>query len=114
MQASAREGGLNAADGSLLCKSINAALPSGPVIANGKVINGINGCTRLIPESCFITAHDARTGEELWRTFTIARPGEPGGDTWGGLPFELRGGGMFGTLEAMILIWGWCILAPPR
>ncbi len=66
---------------------------SGPVIANGKVINGINGCTRLIPESCFITAHDARTGEELWRTFTIARPGEPGGDTWGGLPFELRGGG---------------------
>ncbi len=66
---------------------------SGPVVANGKVINGINGCTRLIPESCFITAHDGRTGEELWRTFTIARPGEPGGDTWGGLPFELRGGG---------------------
>ena len=66
---------------------------SGPVIANGKVINGINGCTRLIPESCFITAHDARTGEELWRTYTIARPGEPGGDTWGGLPWELRGGG---------------------
>ncbi len=66
---------------------------SGPVIANGKVINGINGCTRLIPESCFITAHDARTGEELWRTYTIVRPGEPGGDTWGGLPWELRGGG---------------------
>ena len=66
---------------------------SGPVVANGKVINGINGCTRLIPESCFITAHDARTGEELWRTFTIARPGEPGGDSWGGLPWELRGGG---------------------
>ena len=66
---------------------------SGPVIANGKVINGINGCPRLIPESCFITAHDARTGEELWRTYTIARPGEPGGDTWGGLPWELRGGG---------------------
>ena len=66
---------------------------SGPIVANGKVINGINGCTRLIPESCFITAHDAKTGEELWRTFTIGRPGEPGGDTWGGLPWELRGGG---------------------
>ena len=66
---------------------------SGPIIVNGKVINGINGCTRLIPESCFITAHDGRYGDELWRTFTIARPGEPGGDTWGGLPFELRGGG---------------------
>ena len=66
---------------------------SGPVIANGKAVNGINGCTRLINESCFITAHDARTGDELWRTFTIARPGEPGGDTWGDIPFELRGGG---------------------
>jgi alcohol dehydrogenase (cytochrome c) len=51
------------------------------------------GCTRLIEESCFITGHDALTGRELWRTFTIARPGEPGGDTWGGYPFELRGGG---------------------
>ncbi len=66
---------------------------SGPVIANGKAVNGINGCTRLIPESCFITAHDLRTGRELWRRYTIARPGEPGGDTWGGLPLELRGGG---------------------
>ncbi len=66
---------------------------SGPVIANGKVINGISGCTRLIEESCFITAHDARTGRELWRTFTIARPGEHGGETWGDLPWELRGGG---------------------
>ena len=66
---------------------------SGPVIAGGKAINGINGCTRMIPESCFITGHDARTGEELWRTYTIARPGEPGGDNWGGIPFELRGGG---------------------
>jgi len=66
---------------------------SGPVVANGKVINGINGCNPLIEESCFITAHDARTGRELWRTYTIARPGEHGGDTWGGLPWELRGGG---------------------
>jgi len=66
---------------------------SGPIVADGKVINGINGCQRFFVESCFITAHDARTGAELWRTFTIAKPGEPGGDTWGDLPFELRGGG---------------------
>ena len=66
---------------------------SGPIVADGKVINGINGCTRLNEESCFITAHDARTGRELWRTHTIARPGEPGGDTWGDLRFEQRGGG---------------------
>ncbi len=65
---------------------------SGPIVADGKVIAGIGGCTRLQEESCFITAHDARTGKLLWQTYTVARPGEPGGDTWGELPFELRGG----------------------
>ncbi len=65
---------------------------AGPMVVEGKVLNGINGCTRFFEESCFITAHDAQTGEELWRTFTIARPGEPGGDSWGDLPLELRGG----------------------
>ena len=66
---------------------------SGPIVANGRVINGINGCTRFMPDSCFITAHDATTGEELWRRLTIAAPGEPGGDSWGDLALTLRGGG---------------------
>ena len=66
---------------------------TGPIVADGKVINGINGCQRYFEETCFITAHDARTGVELWRTHTVARPGEPGGDTWGDLRLGLRGGG---------------------
>ncbi|HSH75116.1 MAG TPA: PQQ-binding-like beta-propeller repeat protein, partial [Longimicrobiales bacterium] len=66
---------------------------TGPIVADGKVINGINGCERFYEAGCFITAHDAGTGRELWRTHTVARPGEPGGNTWGGLPVELRGGG---------------------
>ena len=66
---------------------------SGPIVVDGLVINGINGCLRYYEDSCFITAHDAETGEERWRTYTIARPGEPGGDTWGDLPLMLRGGG---------------------
>ena len=65
---------------------------SGPIVANGKVINGITGCGRFYEDSCFITGHDAHTGEELWRTYTVAKPGEPGGDTWGDLPLEFRGG----------------------
>lgn len=60
---------------------------------DGLVINGINGCIRYFEDSCFITAHDAETGEERWRTYTIARPGEPGGETWGDLSLVLRGGG---------------------
>ena len=35
-----------------------------------------------------IVAHDAKTGKELWRT--IPMPGEPGDETWGGLPYEKR------------------------
>ena len=60
---------------------------SGPIIANGKVISG-RACRK--PESCVITAHDARTGEELWRRRTIPAPGEPGDETWGDVPFEDR------------------------
>jgi alcohol dehydrogenase (cytochrome c) len=66
---------------------------SGPMVADGVVISGINGCERYKPEGCFITGHDPDSGEELWRTSTIAMPGEPGGDSWAGLPAHLRAGG---------------------
>ena len=66
---------------------------SGPMVMGGVVVNGINGCSRFQEDSCFITGHDPDTGEELWRTLTIAQPGEPGGDSWGDLPLVLRGGG---------------------
>jgi alcohol dehydrogenase (cytochrome c) len=65
---------------------------SGPIVAKGKVIAGITGCTRYKEDVCFITGHDAQTGKELWRTSTIARPGEPGGDSWGDLPLAFRAG----------------------
>lgn len=66
---------------------------SGSVVVNGRVISSLGGCSRFDDESCYITAHDADTGRELWRTSTIARPGEPGGDTWGDLPAMFRAGG---------------------
>ncbi len=66
---------------------------SGPIVADGKVINGIAGCGRFYADSCFITGHDALSGEELWRTYTVAQPGDAGDETWGGLPVEYRGGG---------------------
>jgi alcohol dehydrogenase (cytochrome c) len=65
---------------------------SGPIVVRGKVIAGITGCTRYKDDVCFISGHDAATGKELWRTSTVARPGEPGGDTWGGLPLAFRAG----------------------
>jgi alcohol dehydrogenase (cytochrome c) len=63
---------------------------SGPIIADGRVISGRSCRPMGGPESCVIVAHDAMTGEELWRTSTIPRPGEPGDETWGGVPWEER------------------------
>ncbi len=63
---------------------------SGPIIANGKVISGRSCTPRGGPEACVITAHDARTGAELWRRRTIPAPGEPGDETWGDVPYEDR------------------------
>jgi alcohol dehydrogenase (cytochrome c) len=68
------------------------AYTSGPIVVRGKVMAGMTGCTRYKKDVCFISAHDAATGKEVWRTSTIARPGEPGGDTWGDLPLEFRAG----------------------
>ena len=65
---------------------------AGPIVADGKVINGANSCGRFSERKCFVSAHDVRSGEFLWQTEVITRPGEPGGDTWGDLPFELRSG----------------------
>jgi alcohol dehydrogenase (cytochrome c) len=56
-------------------------------------VAGITGCQRYKNDICFISAHDAQTGREVWRTSTIARPGESGGDTWGDLPLMFRAGG---------------------
>ena len=63
---------------------------SGPIIAGGKIISGRSCTPRGGPDACVITAHDARTGEELWRTRTIPAPGEPGDESWGDVPYEER------------------------
>ncbi len=66
---------------------------SGPIIADGKVLQGLLGCSRFIEEECYISAHDANTGELSWRFNTIAKSGTPGGDTWGDIDDLFRAGG---------------------
>ncbi len=63
---------------------------SGPIIAGGKVISGRSCAPSGGPHACVITAHDAGSGEELWRTRMIPAPGEPGDESWGDVPFEER------------------------
>jgi alcohol dehydrogenase (cytochrome c) len=65
---------------------------SGPLVAKGKVIQGLGACQTYRDEKCFISAYDAVTGKEVWRFNTIAQTGEPGGESWGKLPNMFRAG----------------------
>jgi alcohol dehydrogenase (cytochrome c) len=66
---------------------------SGPIVANGLVLQGLAGCARYDDEGCFISAYDADTGELAWRFETLAKSGQPGGETWGDLDDMFRAGG---------------------
>ena len=69
----------------------------GPIIANGMAISG-RSCAQQAagttgaagPETCFLTAHDLSSGEELWRFYTIPTDGAPGSETWNDVPNDLR------------------------
>ena len=63
---------------------------SGPIIADGLAITGRSCEPEGGPDACVITAHDARTGKEVWRTSTIARGDDPNSATWGDVPLEHR------------------------
>ena len=63
---------------------------SGPIVVGGKVVSGRSCAPKGGPHACVIVAHDAATGAELWRRRLIPGPGEPGDESWGGVPFEER------------------------
>ena len=71
-------------------RTLPAHQSSGPIVAGGRVVSGRGCMPESGPNACVVTAHDAATGEELWRTRLIPAPGEPGDETWGGVPFEER------------------------
>jgi alcohol dehydrogenase (cytochrome c) len=66
-------------------------LRSAPLIVGNKVIQGVTAS--FTPGGGFIVGLDIDSGNEIWRFNTIARPGEPGGNSWNGLPLEGRSGG---------------------
>jgi alcohol dehydrogenase (cytochrome c) len=51
-----------------------------PLVADGKVMVGASGGETGIRG--FVAAFDPDTGNELWRTYTVPAPGEPGSETW--------------------------------
>ncbi len=87
---------------------------SGAIAIKGKVLTGLTGCSRF-GSDCYISAYDARTGERLWRFNTIAREGQPGGETWGSLPNLFRAGGetwIAGSYDPALNLTYWGIAQP--
>src|SRR5690606_19113430 len=82
---------------------------SGAIVADGKVISG-RTCNSA-REDCYIVAHDAATGEEVWRFYTAPGEGEPGDESWGGTPASERRAstwGLPGTYDPVrrLIFWG--------
>jgi len=67
------------------------AVSGGPIVAHGKVVIGVSLGVNTAGGD-FIVGLDGQTGKELWRFNTIARPGQPGGDSWNGAPVSQRYG----------------------
>ena len=63
---------------------------SGAMIMNGLIVTGRTCSPSSLEARCFVSAYDADTGEEQWRTYTAAGADDPGGQTWGDLPTAKR------------------------
>ncbi|HEY6506832.1 MAG TPA: PQQ-dependent dehydrogenase, methanol/ethanol family [Vicinamibacterales bacterium] len=80
-----------------------------PLVADGKVIIGTSGGEQGIRG--FLAAYDPESGKELWKTYTVPAPGEPGSETWpkgdqwktGGAPIWVTGNY---DADANIAYWG--------
>ncbi|MEE2776141.1 MAG: PQQ-binding-like beta-propeller repeat protein, partial [Acidobacteriota bacterium] len=112
---------LNASTGELVWESpsghhLETSHSTGPIIVKGKVISG-RTCAATLPGGCWIMAHDAEDGRELWKFYLIPRPGEPGYESWGDVPFEMRrhvGAWHTGSYdpETDLIYWGTSVPAP--
>lgn len=79
-----------------------------PLAAQGKIMVGVSGGERGIRG--FITALDAESGDEIWKTYTIPGPGEMGHDTWTEDAWETGGASVWVTgnydPEMNLTFWG--------
>ncbi len=84
------------------------AITLAPLALDGKVIVGISGGEAGIRG--FVDAYDAKSGERVWRFYTIPAPGEPGNETWGGDSWKTGAGATWITgsydPELDLLYWG--------
>jgi alcohol dehydrogenase (cytochrome c) len=70
--------------------SAGYAMTLAPLVVKDKVIIGVAGGEFGIRG--FVAAFNASTGSEVWRTYTVPGPGEPGHESWQGNSWEHGGG----------------------
>jgi alcohol dehydrogenase (cytochrome c) len=97
---------------------------AGVIVVNGKVISGLTSCggpgsPADAKAHCYISAYDAETGKRVWKFQTVALDGEPGGETWNGVPDHKRAGGetwILGTYDPdlNLMYWGTAQAKPWR
>ncbi len=79
-----------------------------PLVVGDKIIVGVTAGECALYG--FLDAYDAKTGKRLWRTFSIAQPGDPARASWAGDSAEYGGGPtwMTGTYdpETDTIFWG--------
>jgi alcohol dehydrogenase (cytochrome c) len=84
------------------------AMTGAPLIVDGVVIMGVAGAE--YSHRGLVEGYDAKTGNHLWRLYTIPAKGEPGSETWEG-DSALTGGGsswVTGTYDPQLdlVYWG--------
>lgn len=90
---------LDARDGSVrwevesFARYSGAKNTSAPIVVGGKVITA-RACGDYA--NCYLSAHDAITGDEVWKFHTAAGEGDPGGDSWGDVPTAKRVASLWG------------------
>ena len=96
--------------------AVSSGVGAHSTVSRDVVIVGISGAE--YETRGFVTAYDARSGEKLWRFFTIPEPGDAGSESWPEQdptgPFAdpyLRGGGSVWMTPAYDRETGWLFLA---
>jgi alcohol dehydrogenase (cytochrome c) len=88
--------------------SANITIKATPLAIEGKVIVGVAGGD--FPSRGHLDAYDAKSGERLWRFYTVPGAGETGSETWSGDSFKIGGGGTWGVgsydPELNLVYWG--------
>ena len=67
----------------------NYAASSAPLPAGDLIVTGVSGGEH--GANGFVAAYDQETGKEVWRFWTVPKPGAPGSETWQGKDIEHGG-----------------------